>query len=137
MVQGRSPGSSQASRRCSRTQFAVAEGEAQGDGARRGGRLELDISDAVLALDVPHRAGALEAGELAGLLGVGLDRRIIRRRHLEIAGQAVMDRAAVAVGQAQRKHRPGDAVGDQHGAGADQLGPDRDVGEGHRPGQRR
>ena len=46
--------------------------------------------------------GALEAGELARLLGVGLDRRIIRRGHLEIAGEAVMDRAAVAVGQAQR-----------------------------------
>ena len=127
MVQGRSPGSSQASSALLADELAVAEGEAQGDGARGGGRLELDIGDAVLALDVPDRAGALEAGELARLLGVGLDRRIIRRRHLEIAGQAVMDRAAVAVGQAQREHRPGDAVGDQHasGRGPARRGPRR------------
>ena len=90
---GRSPGSSQASSRCSRIGIAVAEGEAQRDGAGRGGRLELDIGDAVLALDVPDGARALEAGELARLLRIGLDRRIIRRRQLEIAGEAVMDRA--------------------------------------------
>ena len=96
MVHGFWPGSSQASRRCSRLRCAVAEGEAQDDIARGGGRFELDIGDAVVALDAPHRAGALEPGELAGLLGVGLDGGIIRGGEREIAGQAVMDRAAVA-----------------------------------------
>ena len=116
--------------------LAVAEVEAQADGARGGGRLELDIGDAVLALDPPERARALEPGELARLLGVGLDRRIIRRGHLEIAGQAVPDRAAVAVGQADGEHRPGDAVGDQHRAVAQQLGAHRAAAITDRPAQR-
>ena len=94
-------------------QLAVAEGETERDGAGRRGRLKLDISDAVVALDMPDRAGAFEPGQLPRLLRVGFDRGIIRRRHREVPGEAVMDRAAIAVGQAQSKHRPGDAVGDQ------------------------
>src|SRR3954470_10334916 len=91
---------------------AFLEVEAKADAARGGGRLELDVGDAVVALDPPEGTGALEAGELARLLGVGLDRRIIRRRQLEIPDQAVADRAAVAVGEADGDDRAGDSVGD-------------------------
>src|SRR5690606_25253005 len=58
----------------------VAEVEPQADAAGGGRRLELDIGDALLTLDLPYGARALQAGELPPLLRVGLDRRIIRRR---------------------------------------------------------
>jgi hypothetical protein len=100
--------------------LVVAESEIHRERSRRGRRFQLDIGNAIVAIDLPHRLRAFEARKLTRLLGVGFDCGIIRGRDAEVAGQAGTDRLAVAVGQAHRDNGAGHAVGNQNRFFADQ-----------------
>ena len=101
--------------------IVIAEGEIDARRARCGGRFELDVSDANIALDAPVGADAVEAGELERLLGIDRLRGAVGWLHREIADDAMLDRVAVTVGQAHGDDRAVEAVGKQQRLVANDL----------------